>query len=567
VHTIPHLVLANAQRLPDKPALLRRVDGAWVSTSWSDYAKAVSRAANAMIASGIEVGDRVAILSYNTPEWVIFDVAAMAIGAVPVGVYFSSSAEEIADLLDQSDARIVLAGSNALADKVNAASHPSLDVVVGVEEAPAGGLSWQSFLERGDGVPEGMLEERLAGLHPDDPATLIFTAAGYGGALGVVLTHDNLVFASGVAVEVFEPTSDDRVLSYLPLSHVAEQMFTIHIAAHAGYSVAFAQSIGRIRVDLPEIQPTIFFSVPLVWSGFERVVRSQIDALEGWQERVAAWSMRASAADVAARNARRRRSLVGRASVAIARRLFTDKVRRAIGFGDLRLAFSGAVSANPETLEYFSGLDLVIREVYGLSEASGPSIITQEGATRYGSVGFPFPGIEAGLAEDDEIVLRGRSVFAGYLNNPEATRHALRDGWLYTGDLGSIGSDGLFTITGRKKDIVITNGGKNICPQPIEALLREDPIIVDAVIVGDGYDQLGVLVWVVDGLDDEAALEQIERRVQAVNQRFARAEQIRKIGLLPRALSIDEGERSASGIVVRSVVIDRFKAEIADLYR
>jgi len=567
VHTIPHLVLANAQRLPDKPALQRRVDGAWVAMSWSQYAEAVVRTANAMIASGIEVGDRVAILSYNTPEWVIFDVAAMAVGAVPVGIYFSSSEEEIADLLDQSDSRIVLAGSIALADKVNAASHASLDVVVGVEEVPAGGLSWQSFLERGDDVPEDMLEERLTGLRPDDPATLIFTAAGFGGALGVVLTHDNLVFASGVSAEVFEPTSDDRVLSYLPLSHVAEQMFTIHIAAHAGYSVAFAQSIGRIRVDLPEIQPTIFFSVPLVWSGFERALRARIDALDGWQKKVAEWSMKVSAADIAARNASRRRSLVGRASVAVARRLFTDKVRRAVGFVDLRLAFSGAVSADPETLEYFSGLDLVIREVYGLSEASGPSIITQEGATRYGSVGFPFPGIEAGLAEDDEIILRGRSVFAGYLNNPEATQHALRDGWLYTGDLGSIGSDGLFTITGRKKDIVITTGGKNICPQPIEELLRQDPVIVDAVIVGDGYDQLGVLVSVAGGLDDEAALEQITRRVQAVNQRLARAEQIRKIGILPRPLSVDEGERSASGIVTRRAVIDHFDAEIVDLYR
>jgi long-chain acyl-CoA synthetase len=567
VHTIPHLVLANAQRLPDKPALRRRVDGAWIATSWSEYAAAVIRTANAMIASGIEVGDRVAILSYNTPEWVIFDVAAMAVGAVPVGIYFSSSEEEIADVLEQSAARIVLAGTDALADKVNAASHPSLDVVVGVEEAPAGGVSWQSFLERGDDIPDGMVDERLAGLQPGDPATLIFTAAGFGGALGVVLTHDNLVFASGVAVEVFEPTSDDRVLSYLPLSHVAEQMFTIHIAAHAGYSVAFAQSVGRIRVDLPEIQPTILFSVPLVWSGFERAIRAQIAALEGWKSRIAEWSMRVSRADIAARNASRRRSLVGRASVAVARLLFTNNVRRAVGFGDLRLAFSGAVSADPETLEYLSGLDLVVREVYGLSEASGPSIITQEGATRYGSVGFPFPGIEAGLADDGEIVLRGRSVFAGYLNNGEATRHALRDGWLHTGDLGSIGSDGLFTITGRKKDIVITTGGKNICPQPIEQLLRRDPIIVDAVIVGDGYDQLGVLVSVVGGLDQDEALAQVERRVQEVNQRFARAEQVRKIGLLPRALSIEAGERSASGTAVRNVVVERFEDEIADLYR
>ncbi|MGB5382078.1 MAG: AMP-binding protein [Acidimicrobiia bacterium] len=567
MHTIPHLVQANARRIPDKPALRRRVDGAWETITWSDYARGVGRAANAMIASGIEVGDRVGILSYNSPEWVIFDVAAMAAGAVPVGIYFSSSEEEIADVLAQSNARIVLAGTGALADKIDIESHPSLDLVVGVESAPAGVLSWQGFLDLGDDAPDGVLEQRIAGLRPEDPATLIFTAAGFGGTVGVILTHDNLVFASGVAVEVFEPTSDDRVLSYLPLSHIAEQMFTIHIAAHAGYSVAFAQSIGRIRVDLPEIQPTIFFSVPLVWSGFERAIRAQVDALEGWRSRIAAWSMRVSHADIAARNASRRRSLFGRVSVAVARRLFTNRVRSAVGFGNLRLAFSGAVSANPATLEYFSGLDLVIREVYGLSEASGPSIITQEGATRYGSVGFPFPGIEAGIADDGEIVLRGRSVFAGYLDNPEATRRALRDGWLHTGDLGSIGSDGLFTITGRKKDIVITNGGKNVCPRPIERLLREDPIIVDAVIVGDGYDQLGVLVSIVDGLNTDAAVEQVEARVGDVNQRFARAEQIRKIGLLPRALSVEEGERLASGAVFRNVVVEHFSSEIADLYR
>jgi long-chain acyl-CoA synthetase len=567
VHTIPHLVLANAQRIPDRPALRRRVDGKWLTTTWSEYGEDVRRAANAMIALGIDAGDRVAILSYNTPEWVIFYVAAMAVGAVPVGIYFSSSNEEVADALEQSGARIVLAGTDSLANRIDMAVLPALEAVVGVETSPDGGLQWQAFLRRGDGAPQGTLDERLAGLRPEDPATLIFTAAGFGSALGVVLTHDNLVFASGVAVEVFEPTSEDRVLSYLPLSHVAEQMFTIHIAAHAGYSVAFAQSIGRIRVDLPDIQPTIFFSVPLVWSGFERAIRAQVDALEGWKERVAEWSMRVSRADIAARNASLRRSLFGRASVAVARRLFTNKVRTAIGFRDLRLAFSGAVSADPETLEYFSGLDLVIREVYGLSEASGPSIITQEGATRFGSVGFPFPGIEAGIADDGEIVLRGRSVFAGYLNNPKATDHALRDGWLHTGDLGSIGSDGLFTITGRKKDIVITNGGKNICPRPIEKLLRQDPVIVDAVIVGDGYDQLGVLVSVAAGLDDDEAMVVVERRVGDVNRRFARAEQVRKIGLLPRPLSIELGERSVSGTVHRNVVVDRFASEIVDLYR
>jgi long-chain acyl-CoA synthetase len=567
VHTIPHLVLANAERLPDAPALRRRAGGGWATTTWSEYADAVRRCANALIASGIEPGDRVAIFSYNSPEWVIFDVAAMAVGAVPVGVYFSSSAEEITELLRLSGSRIVLAGTAAHVAKIESATHPDLDLVVAVEGASGDAVSWETFLGRADQAPDHAFDERLGALDVGDPATIIYTAAGFGVPLGVVLTHDNLVFASWSAVDLFEPTEVDRVLSYLPLSHVAEQMFTIHIAAHAGYSVAFAQSIGRIRVDLPEIRPTVFFSVPLVWSGFERALRSRIDELAGLQSAIARWSMRVSRRDIAARNAGRRRTIVSKAAVGLARRLFTNRVKAAVGLSELHLAYSGAASADPETLEFFSGLDLVIREVYGLSEASGPSIVTREGATRFGSVGLPLPGIELSLADDGEILLRGRSVFPGYLDNPEATAHALRDGWLHTGDLGTVGPDGLLTISGRKKDIVITTGGKNICPRPIEALLRADPVIVDAVVVGDGYDQLGVLVSVVDGSGDGHARARVEMRVAEVNQRFARPEQIRKIGLLPRPLSVEYGERTEDGVVARSVVVERFSAQIEDLYR
>ena len=567
MHTIPHLVLANAERLPNAPALRTRTEGGWKTTTWSEYAYAVRRTANALIASGIEPGDRVAIFSYNSPEWVIFDVAAMAIGAVPVGIYFSSSAEEITELLELSGSRIALAGTAAHVAKIASTPHPNLDLVVAVEGASGEAVTWESFLRRADRTHDEAFDERVAALRADDPATIIYTAAGFGGPLGVVLTHDNLVFASWSAVELFEPTSADRVLSYLPLSHVAEQMFTIHIAAHAGYSVAFAQSIGRIRFDLPDIQPTIFFSVPLVWSGFERVVRSKIENLTGVQATIAKLAMGISYSNSAARNAGRKRSAIRKATVAVARYLFTDRVKAAVGLADLRLAFSGAASASPETLEYFSSLDLLIREVYGLSEASGPSIVTREGATRFGSVGSPLPGIEMRLGDDGEILLRGRSVFPGYLNNPVATQHALRDGWLHTGDLGAIGSDGLLTISGRKKDIVITTGGKNICPRPIEALLREDPVIVDAVVVGDGYDQLGVLVSVASGSGTEEEMAHVERRVAEVNQRYARAEQIRKIGFLPRPLSLDDGERSEAGMVVRNVVVERFSDQIKDLYR
>jgi long-chain acyl-CoA synthetase len=568
VETIPHLVLANAQRFHDKPALLRRVDGVWKTATWSDYGASVRQAAEALIASGIQAGDRVAIISYNTPEWVIFDVAAMAIGAVPVGIYFSSSSTEIAELLDRSHARIVLAQTASQIAAVREASLGSVELLVGIDDAPGDSVSWPEFLVLGDAVDPGLVDDRLAALKGGDPATLMFTAAGYGSPVGVILTHDNLVAASGSSVDLFDVTQSDSALSYLPLSHIAEQIFTILAPAHVGYPVAFAQSIGRVRVDLLDIEPAIFFGVPLVWSGFERALRKQVEALSGVQARIANWSMGVSRASIAARNADTSQSPYLRAKVAVARRLFTDKARSAMGFANVRLAFSGAVSVDPSTLEYFAGIDLPIRDVYGLSESTGPAVVTREGATRFGTVGLPMPGVEISLADDGEVLIGGESVFSGYVDDEDATARALIDGWLHTGDLGSVGADGMLTITGRKKNIVITSGGKNVDIEAVEPLLRQDPAIVDAVLVGDGYDQLGVLVAVDDVFegDNELALAHAESVVESVNQRFARAEQVRQVGLLPRRLSVDKGELAEDGAIQRSVVAEHFADQINELY-
>jgi len=249
--------------------------------------------------------------------------------------------------------------------------------------------------------------------------------------------------------------------------------------------------------------------------------------------------------------------------------MFTDRAKTAMGFSRTKAVYSGAASADPEGLAYLAGLDIPIRQVYGLSEATGPSSVTRDSADRYGTVGYPMPGVRVKLADDGEILIRGRSVFLGYLDDEEATRRALRDGWLHTGDLGTMGDDNQLTISGRKKDIVITTGGKNVCPRALEVLLLDAPAIVDAVVVGDGYDQLGVLV-AVDGTfdgDRDAALAHVQSAVTEVNQRFARAEQIRRVGLLSRPLSVELGERSASGSIHRGVVIEHFTDDVEDLYR
>ncbi len=566
--TIAHLVLANAERIKDEPALIRRDAGMWDTMTWGEYGVAVREAAAALIASGVEVGDTVAILSYNSPEWVILDVAAMMIGAVPVGIYFSSSDSEVAELLERSGARVVLTQTAAQMTAVREASLDGIDLIIGFGEMSGDAISWPEFLSRAENVDQGVVDERLAAIHGDDPATLMFTAAGFGAPAGVLLSHANLVAASRSSVDLFNVTQNDSALSYLPLSHIAEQIFTILAPAHVGYPVAFAQSIGRVRVDLLDVQPSIFFGVPLVWSGFERALRKRVDALEGATARIAEWSMRVSQENIAALNVGRRPSPFLSAKVALARRLFTDKAKSAMGLGSVRLAFSGAVSPDPEMLEYFAGIDLPIRDVYGLSESTGPAVVTREGSTRFGTVGLPMPGVEISLADDDEILIKGSSVFLGYLDEDAATCQSLRDGWLYTGDLGSVGEDGLLTITGRKKDIIITSGGKNVDTAAVEPLLKEDAAILDAVLVGDGYDQLGVLMVVDDVFDGDrdAASAHAESVVRTVNQRFARAEQIRQVGLLSRQLSVERGEILEDGTVMRAVVAEHFADEINDLY-
>ena len=565
--TIPHRVLANAQELKHDTAHLRRVGDDWKPITWSEYGASVERAAKALIVSGIEPGDRVAIVSYNTPEWVVFSVATMAVGAVPVGIYFASSPGEISEMLERSKARAVLCQTASLVKKVEVADHESLDLVICVEDTSEGVVGWEEFLERGYGLGADALSDRLDAIDPQQPGTIIFTAAGYGHPMGVVLSHENLVFAAQSSVDLFDVTQDDSALSYLPLSHIAEQIFTILAPALTGYPVAFSQSLGRVRVGLPEIQPSIFFGVPLVWSGFEAGLRKQITGLQGIERRVASWAMKVNQRNIATRNAGKKVSLYQQAVGAMARNFFSDMVKRVMGFQNSRLAFSGAASPDTAMLEYFAGVDIPIRDVYGLSEATGPSSITREGATRFGTVGHPMPRVEIALADDGEILIKGGSVFLGYLDDEEATRNALRDGWLHTGDLGSYGDDGMLTITGRKKDIIVTSGGKNVDAGAIEPLIEADDAVVDAVLVGDGHDQLGVLVSVDDSFDDSiAALRHCQDVVKQINKRFARAEQVRRVGLLPRQLSIEAGERTPDGSLVRPVVMEHFADEVSSLY-
>ncbi len=584
--TIPHRVLINAQRLGAAPAYHVRGPAGWQPTSWSTYGDEVRRAGAALVALGVEERTPVCILGANRPEWVIFDVGAMAAGAVPAGIYATSAPSECEYILNHCEAPVLLVDDTSQWEKIAAVRDqlPHLRHVVLMRGAdPVDDpmvLSWEEFLSRGHGTA-GALDARLEALRPESLGTFIYTSGTTGRPKAVMLTHDNLTWTAARAADLVGAMSTDRVLSYLPLSHIAEQMFTIHLPAITGTQVYYAESIDQLLENLCEVRPTVFFGVPRVWEKFQAGVTAKLAEATGAKAKVAERAMAIGRQVTHRRNHGMQAALTVEAQYKVFQKLVYDKVKTALGLDRARICASGAAPVAEEVLEFFAGLDLPIYEVYGQSEDSGPTSFNSPGRTKFGTVGPAFPGVEVKIAGDGEILVRGRNVFAGYYKDPEATAEALEDGWLHSGDLGEFDADGFLTITGRKKDIIITAGGKNVAPKLIESGLKNHPLVSEAVVIGDRRKYLTVLLTL-DGeaadrflaergqsgrpSDNEAIKAEIETTLHAVNTELARVEQVKRFTILHRELSMGEGELTPTLKVKRDVVHDHFAKEIEAMY-
>jgi long-chain acyl-CoA synthetase len=585
--TIPHRVLTNATRLGETPAYHVRGPSGWQASSWSTYGDEVRRAGAALVALGVEERTPVCILGANRPEWVIFDVGAMAAGAVPAGIYATSSPSECEYILNHSEAPVLLVEDGTQWAKIDSVrgNLPHLRHVVlmrGAEtiEDPMV-LSWEEFVRRGEGAG-GAVDARLDALRPESLGTFIYTSGTTGRPKAVMLTHDNLAWTAARAADLVGAIPADRVLSYLPLSHIAEQMFTIHLPAVTGSAVYYAESIEKLLENLLEVRPTAFFGVPRVWEKFQAGVAAKLAEATGPKAKLAQQAMAVGRQVTARRNRGLEPALTVQAQYKVFQKLVYQKVKAALGLDQARLCASGAAPVAEEVLQYFAGFDLPIYEVYGQSEDSGPTTFNAPGHTRFGTVGPPFPGVEVKIAGDGEILVRGRNVFAGYYKDPDATAEALEDGWLHSGDLGEFDADGFLTITGRKKDIIITAGGKNVAPTLIEGGLKNHRLVSEAVVIGDRRKYLTVLLTLdaeaagrflaERGLsgrpaDTEAVLVEIEKALDVVNTELARVEQVKKFTILPRELSMADGELTPTLKVKRTVVHDHFAAEIEAMYK
>lgn len=567
-------------------ALKVKRGGAWNATSWEGYYALTRRAGRALVALGMEKGEAVVLIGFNSPEWVVANCGAIFAGGVPAGIYTTNSPTQCKYIAAHSEARVAFTENDAQTKKFLAIRDelPRLVAIVQMLGKPSadGVLSWDEFLAKGDTVTDAELDARIRAQKPDDICTLIYTSGTTGDPKAVMLSHDNLTWTADTTLSELHLGPDDVSLSYLPLSHIAEQMLTLHGPMRMGSTVYFGESLEALPDNLREVRPTFFLGVPRVWEKIQaKMMAAGADApplrkkLVGWAKGVGL------AGGYAEQRGEPMPFLHG-----VAKKLVFSKVRERLGFDRLRVAVTGAAPISKDTLEFFLSLGIPLLEVYGMSECTGPASFSKPDAYRTGKAGRKVPGTEIMIAEDGEICFRGRHVFKGYLKDEAATEAALdREGWLHSGDIGTIDKDGYVQITDRKKDLLITAGGENIAPQVIEGVLKSLPVVGQAVVLGDRQKFLAALLTLdADRVVKEAEacgsstrdaqsastdpvfVAHIEKQVAAVNASLARVQTIKKFKILPNDFTIDGGELTPTMKIKRKVVNEKYKAEIEALY-
>ena len=505
--TLPKLLAERAALHPDAVALREKEYGIWQRVTWRDYLAHVRRACMGLTALGLRAGDKVAILSENRREWLYAELASMAAGGVGVGVYPTSPSNEVQYVLAHSGATIVVAEDQEQVDKILEVGDRLPDVRHVVVPETKGLrryrdprlLSWEELESRGaklDAEHPGRFEEMVAATRPDDVAFFIYTSGTTGFPKGAMISHRNVLGQARAAAEATGITGADSVVSYLPLCHVAEQIFSVHLPLHLGMTVNFAEGIRTIQEDLREIAPTVFLGVPRIWEKMQAGIQVKIQETGPLRRRIFTSALARGRRLTATRLSGKRPGLLDRALSGLDHLLVRRALQNFVGLRRTRATFSAAAAISPEVLLFFHALGIPVREGYGMTECTGFSFVQRDGDVRLGTVGRPIPGLEFRLAEDGELLKRGETVFLGYYRDEKATAEVLEGGWLHTGDVAELDPDGHLRIVDRKKAIFVTSGGKNVSPSLVENALKVSPYVKEAVVLGEGEKFVAALLQI-----------------------------------------------------------------------
>ncbi|MEX0699942.1 MAG: AMP-binding protein [Acidimicrobiia bacterium] len=596
-----------AERRPNDVALREKDLGIWQEVTWAQLWEQALDAAYGLLALGVAPGDRVSIQSEDRPEWIILDLATVAVRGITVGLYPTNPASEVQYLLADSGSKVHLAEDQEQADKVMEVidSLPSLGKIIHAEERgfrswrnDSRFIFWEDFLALGRTHRQqdhGAVERVMSEATPEDVMTLVYTSGTTGPPKGAMLTNANFSYCAEQVIEVEDrlpgnrkPDPDDQILTYLPLCHVAERIFSTWTMAQCGTVLNFAESIETVQQNLREIQPTLFFAVPRIWEKMHAGVLIKGKDASGfkrlWFGLGLAMAKRIGRMKVANGGSH---TFVSRVLYAIGYPLVFRALQERVGLRRCRWAGSGAAPIAPEVLEFFIGLGVPVYELYGMTENAAVATYNPVGRMKLGTVGVPYPDIGFRIdSETGEIQTKHPGVFKGYWNNPEKTADTFTaDGWLRTGDVG-VWVDGTHVkIIDRIKDIIITSGGKNISPSEIENRLKTSPYVKEAMILGDRRNYLAALIGIeLDTVGDWAqrrgipyttyrdlsekpeVIELIQKVVDETNEHFARVETIRRFKMIPKELDHEDGELTATQKLKRNAMEAMFSELIEELY-
>ncbi len=587
--TLSQIFLNTLKLYQKDDFMMYKESGKYVSISTQEFGNRVKNFALGLKDIGVEPGDKLIILSENCPNWVITDLANLCIGGITVPIYTSLVPEQIKYIIDNSDAGVVVCSDLELWKKIEAVKNELIKVkhfILLQPEAPEGVLSLSEVQDKGkrlDNEDPKLFEKLAMSVKPDDIASIIYTSGTTGIPKGVLLFHSNFVSNAKTVSDIIEFSPKDTVLSFLPLSHVLERMVTFAYI-YKGCSIAYAESVETVGENLVEIRPYIMVSVPRV---FEKIYAKVIDnvlASSAVKRKIFFWA--AGVGKEYGRKKLLKQSISGwlKFKNNIAHKLVFSKIIEKTG-GRVRFFVSGGAALSKDIAEFFYAMGLVVLEGYGLTETSPVIAVNTFENLKFGSVGVPIPGVEVKIADDGEILSKGPHIMKGYYKMEAETKEAIKDGWFYTGDIGYLDEEGFLVITDRKKDIIVTTGGKNVAPQMIESILKMDPYITSAVVVGNSRKFVSALVVPdfeklekyakeqnisygshADLVKNDKIINFFEEEIDKRLANLSSYEKVKKVLLLEKDFEIEKGEVTPTLKVKRNYVENKYKNQIDTLY-
>ena len=595
-NTIPHIFLGKVKKYGDRVALREKEFGIWQEISWNEYCRHVRHFCLGLMELGLNRGNHVSIFGENEPEWLYADLGIQSAGAVAVGVYPTNPAKEASYVIGHSESIFVICDNQEQVDKVLEA-RDQLPLLQKIIVTDMKGLrrytdpmimSYEAVEELGrktEAKDPDKYYRTVDQINAEDVAIMVYTSGTTGPPKGAMLSHDNVVQFLKAQSQVIPQYDTDEIVSYLPLCHVAERMMSVFFPINSGATVNFAESVETVTFDMREILPTFFLAVPRIWEKMMAGIIIKMKDASWFKRKMYAIFTPVGEKMAAARINTEAIPLVLRIKYGMGYLMLFRHLKKELGLLRARIAVSGAAPIAPEVLQFFHSLGVPIMEGWGMTEETGIGTINLPDDIKLGTVGKPIPGVEIKIAEDGEILLRCNHIFVGYWKDPAATAKTVVDGWLHTGDVGELDDEGRLKITDRKKEIIITSGGKNIAPSEIENRLKCSPYINEAIVIGDGRKFLSALIQIEYDNVGKWAQEQgiayttfkslsqnpqiyelIQKEVKEANKEFAQVETVKKFRLLEKELDHDDDELTATLKLRRKTVNQKFGHIIEEMY-